>query len=272
MANLSRMMKKAASSIIPLANRSPHRNYTSTIFTTPLKTSTTISSVTSSSNLFRTISIPIHHHFSALAKKRYDSDDNLLRVIESEIDDAVEEALDLEVAEAPREFPFKIVDNAGEGIITLTRDYQGEEIEVTVLKPDLSGDYEEDQEEGQDDQEVDQNNEEKEEESGSGCVDLVVSVKKKIGPTLEFLVMVEADEITINNLAYKNPNVSDEAIAYEGPEFKSLDEDLQKACHTYLEVRGINSSIANFLFDYMVNKEHKEYTAWLKNLKNFVAN
>ncbi|KAI3965363.1 hypothetical protein MKX01_042844 [Papaver californicum] len=231
MATLSRMMKKVASSIIPLANRSPHRNYTSTIFTTPLKTSTTISSVTSSSNLFRTISIPIHHHFSALAKKRYDFDDNLLRVIESKIDDVVEEALDLEIAEAPKEFTFKIVDNAGEGIITLTRDYQGEEIQVTVLKPDLS-----------DDQEVDQNNEEKEEESG-WCVDLVVSVKKKIGPTLEFLVMVEADGITIDNLDYKNPNVSDEAIAYEGPEFK-----------------GINSSTANFLFDYMVNKEHKEYT------------
>ncbi|KAI3992271.1 hypothetical protein MKX01_029992 [Papaver californicum] len=271
MATLSRMMKKAASSVIPLANRSPHhRNYTSSVFTSPLKTSTTISSVTcSSNNLFRTTSIPTHHHFSALAKKRYDSDDTLLRVIDSEIDDAVEEALDLEVAEAPREFPFKIVYNAGEETVTLTRDYQGEKIKVTVYKPDLSGDYEEDQEE---DQEVDQNDEEKEEESGSGCIDLVVSVAKKNEPTLEFNVEIEADGVTINNLAYKNPNVSDEAIAYEGPEFSSLDEDLQKAFHTYLEVRGINSSIANFLFDYMVNKEHKEYTAWLKNLKNFVAN
>ncbi|RZC86606.1 hypothetical protein C5167_029959 [Papaver somniferum] len=140
------------------------------------------------------------------------------------------------VGEAPSDFPFKIVNNDGAETITLTRNYQGEEIKVTVFKPDLSGDYEEGDEEDQDDQEANQ-----------------------------------GDEITINNLAVKNPNVSDEDIAYEGPEFSSLDAELQEAFHTYLEVRGIKPN-ANFLHDYMVKKEHKEYTAWLKNLKNFIAN
>ncbi|KAI3840407.1 hypothetical protein MKX03_037819 [Papaver bracteatum] len=272
MATLSRMMKKAASSVIPLANRTPCRNYTSAIFTTPLKTSTAIRTVTSSSNLFRTTSIPTNHHFSALAKKKPDSDDTLLRVIDSEIVDAEEEAGDFEVGEAPSEFAFKIVDNEGAETITLTRNYQGEEIKVTVFKPDLSGDYEDGEEEDQDNQEANQGGEEVEEEAGSQPVDMVVTVTKKTGPTLEFDVMVETDEITINNLAVKNPNVSDEDIAYEGPEFSSLDEDLQEAFHTYLEVRGIKPSIANFLHDYMVKKEHKEYTAWLKNVKDFIAN
>ncbi|XP_026455127.1 uncharacterized protein At2g39795, mitochondrial-like [Papaver somniferum] len=275
MATLSRMMNKAASSVIPLATRTPCRNYTSAIFTTPLKTSTAIKTVTDNSNLFRTTSIPTHRQFSALAKKKPDFDDTLLRVIDSEIVDAEEEAGDFEVTlivgEAPSEFPFKIVDNDGAETITLTRNYQGEEIKVTVFKHDLSGDYEEGDEEDQDDQEANQGGEEVEEEAGSQPVDMVVTVTKKTGPTLEFDVMVEEDEITINNLAVKNPNVSDEDIAYEGPEF-SLDAELQEAFHTYLEVRGIKPSIANFLHDYMVKKEHKEYTAWLKNLKNFIAN
>ncbi|XP_026417312.1 uncharacterized protein At2g39795, mitochondrial-like [Papaver somniferum] len=272
MATLSRMMNKAASSVIPLATRTPCRNYTSAIFTTPLKTSTAIKTVTGNSNLFRTTSIPTHRQFSALAKKKPDFDDTLLRVIDSEIVDAEEEAGDFEVGEAPSEFPFKIVDNDGAETITLTRNYQGEEIKVTVFKHDLSGDYEEGDEEDQDDQEANQGGEEVEEEAGSHPVNMVVTVTKKIGPTLEFDVMVEADEITINNLAVKNPNVSDEDIAYEGPKFSSLDAELQEAFHTYLEVRWIKPSIANFLHDYMVKKEHKEYTAWLKNLKNFIAN
>ncbi|KAI3966382.1 hypothetical protein MKW92_046911 [Papaver armeniacum] len=249
MATLSRMMKKAASSVIPLANRTPCRNYTSAIFTTPLKASTAIRTVTSSSNLFRTTSFPTNRHFSALAKKKPDSDDTLLRAIESEINDAEEEAGDFKVGEAPSKFPFKIVDNDGAETITLTRNYQD-----------------------QDDQEANQGGEEDEEEGGSHPVDMVVTVTKKTGPTLEFDVMVEADEITINNLAVKNPNFLDEDIAYEGPEFSSLDADLQEAFHTYLEVRGIKPSIANFLHDYMVKKEHKEYTAWLKNVKDFISN
>ncbi|KAI3966378.1 hypothetical protein MKW92_046907, partial [Papaver armeniacum] len=93
---LSRMMKKATSStVFPLANITPHRKYTSAIFTTtPLKTSTTISTSKSTIKLFgkviRTTSIPSHRHFSALAKKRYDSDDSLLSVIESVVDAAEE--------------------------------------------------------------------------------------------------------------------------------------------------------------------------------------
>ncbi|PWA97494.1 hypothetical protein CTI12_AA028640 [Artemisia annua] len=41
-----------------------------------------------------------------------------------------------------------------------------------------------------------------------------------------------------------------------------LDENLQKAFHKYLEIRGIKPSATNFL--------NKEYTNWLKNLKKFV--
>lgn len=60
-------------------------------------------------------------------------------------------------------------------------------------------------------------------------------------------------------------------LIYFSPLFLSdLDENLQKAFHKYLEVRGIKPSITNFLHEYMIAKDSKEYMNWLKNLKNFV--
>jgi complement component 1 Q subcomponent-binding protein len=49
-----------------------------------------------------------------------------------------------------------------------------------------------------------------------------------------------------------------------------LDENLQNAFLKYLEIRGIKPSVTNVLFDYMANKDTKEYLLWLKNVKNFV--
>lgn len=53
---------------------------------------------------------------------------------------------------------------------------------------------------------------------------------------------------------------------------RDLDEELQKGFYKYLEVRGIKSSLANSLQQYMVNKDDREYLRWLKNMKEFVAN
>ncbi|XP_026413500.1 uncharacterized protein LOC113309294 [Papaver somniferum] len=123
---LSRMMKKAACSVIlPLASRrTPRRNDTPAILFR---------------QVFRTTSIPTHHHhqFSALAEKKSNSDDTFLRVIESEINDSAEH----EVAELPRDFPFRIEDTSEEGIkLLLTREYEDEMIEVGVRRG-LSADY-----------------------------------------------------------------------------------------------------------------------------------
>ena len=49
-----------------------------------------------------------------------------------------------------------------------------------------------------------------------------------------------------------------------------LDENLQKAFHKYLEIRGIKPSTTNYLHEYMINKDSREYLRWLKNLKEFV--
>ena len=49
-----------------------------------------------------------------------------------------------------------------------------------------------------------------------------------------------------------------------------LDENLHKGFNKYLEVRGITPSLSYYLCEYMINKESKEYTNWLKNVKEIV--
>ncbi|RZC76689.1 hypothetical protein C5167_000834, partial [Papaver somniferum] len=154
--------------------------------------------------------IPTHHHFSAQANKKSNSDDALLSLIESVID---WEERYYKVGEAPREFPFKIKDNAGEEFITLTRDYQGEVIGASACWPKDPKCY----------------------------FHLCVSVMKKSGPTLVFDARAdETDEISIDSITVENPNASNDYIT-----FSDLDEKLQDAFHTYLDVRGFNPAITN---------------------------
>lgn len=49
-----------------------------------------------------------------------------------------------------------------------------------------------------------------------------------------------------------------------------LDENLQKAFHRYLEMRGIKPSTINFLHEYMINKNCREELLWMKKLKKFI--
>ncbi|KAK9127226.1 hypothetical protein Syun_016023 [Stephania yunnanensis] len=105
---------------------------------------------------------------------------------------------------------------------------------------------------------------------GNSSIPLVVSVVKGNGQFLEFGVTAYTDEIAIESLSVKDSNVSQDDIPYEGPDFGSLDENLQRAFHKYLEIKGIKPSTTNVLHEYMINKDSKEYLVWLKNLKKFI--
>ena len=60
------------------------------------------------------------------------------------------------------------------------------------------------------------------------------------------------------------------ARAYTGPPFANLDEDLQVLFEKFLDERGINTTMALFVPEYIDYKEQKEYLNWLKNVKKFV--
>lgn len=187
------------------------------------------------------------------------SDKKLLEIIQSEVDVVAQSEDFGKVVDAPSNFPFTIQDNIGESTVTLSREYQGETITVEVSMPNLiTG------EEGEED------DEENDEEGGNASsIPLLVTVAKKNGPALEFDVTAFPDEIRINALSLKSPETEDQ-LAYEGPEFLDLDENLQKAFLKYLEIRGIKPSATNFLHEYMIEKDAREYVRWLKDVKKFV--
>ncbi|KAI3840399.1 hypothetical protein MKX03_037811 [Papaver bracteatum] len=251
MATLSRMMKKDASSLIPLANRtSHHKNYSYSIFTTPLKNC--ISSSSRSGNLCRQIFPRLN--FSSQYQRRSFADENLLGCLDDEIGYALESD-DHQVVEAPGGFHFNIEDNPGEQTITLTREYQGEVIKVIVHMNNIfTGE----------DGEVDHDDDDQAEGG-------VSSPQSSVPLVVTFSVMAYPDEISIDSMPVKQPNASEELIPYEGPDFMELDENLQKAFHKYLEIRGIKPKTTNFLHEYMVNKDSREYLNWLKDLNDLVS-
>jgi complement component 1 Q subcomponent-binding protein len=50
---------------------------------------------------------------------------------------------------------------------------------------------------------------------------------------------------------------------YAGPQFGNLDEDLQVLLERYLDERGVDTVLANFIPDYIDFKEQREYVRWL---------
>lgn len=57
---------------------------------------------------------------------------------------------------------------------------------------------------------------------------------------------------------------------YQGPRFSDLDESLQVAFEEYLDERGINEELAEFIISYSEVKEEKEYRNWLGEVNNFL--
>ncbi|CAL1387414.1 unnamed protein product [Linum trigynum] len=198
---------------------------------------------------------------TAVVSKKPAAAESLLRIVEDEIKAAQETDDHDRVEDVPEGFPFKIEDNLGQQTLILTRQYDGEHMKVEVHMPDLVTGEENDVRDDDDDDT---------ERPTQSSLPLVVTVTKKSGISLEFSCVAFADEIAIDSLSVKKPEKDSEEMAYEGPNFHDLDENLKNAFHKYLEIRGIKPSTTNFLHEYMINKDSKEYLGWLNELKKFV--
>ncbi|RLM55716.1 hypothetical protein C2845_PM10G09130 [Panicum miliaceum] len=213
---------------------------------------------------------------SPASSSKESADENLRRVIESEIEcvvqseeslaDKVQDLVSCHVIfvshiELPHDFPFEVIDNPGDQSITLKREFAGETIKAAVY---TNFDTEEDlnEDDGSDN----------DEESFKPAIQMVVTVEKTEGPILEFDCNFNDDELAIESLRVLNRDNLDAENVYEGPPFSDLDESLQKALHRYLEARGIKHSLHDWLYEYMMRKDEKEYVVWLKNMKEFIGN
>ncbi|KAL9226630.1 hypothetical protein vseg_002419 [Gypsophila vaccaria] len=211
-----------------------------------------------------TVAAVSRRFFSATSAASNDGasyDKKLLEVVQSEIEVVALNDDHGKTVAVPEDFPFRIEDNPGEQTVTLSREYDGETITVEVSVPNLVT--------GEEDEGGDEDDDE--EQPTDSSVPLLVTIIKKDGnsPYLEFDCTAFPDEVRINGLSLKNPETEDQ-LAYEGPDFLDLDENLQKAFHKYLEIRGIKPITTNFLHEYMIEKDNKEYVKWLKDVKKFI--
>ncbi|CAJ1801030.1 unnamed protein product [Sphenostylis stenocarpa] len=239
------MLRRASSSMLPqLARRA-----------TSSSSSRTFKNVLSVLHREATITVVPSLRFANAFATKTGADNSLVQVLQSEIQCALEDDHQHQV-DIPNDFPFEIEDKPGERTIQLKRQFGDETIKVHVDIPNVAPEDEDDE------------NDEKNESESS--IPLVVSVFKGNGVSLEFGLTAFPDEISIDSLSIKQSEESEDQLSYEGPEFIDLDENLQKAFHKYLEIRGIKPSTTNFLQEYMFAKDQKEYLMWLKNLKNFI--
>lgn len=199
------------------------------------------------------------------------ADENLKSVVNSEIESIEQSDYFKQMKmEIPEKFPFEIIDNPGDQSIILKREFMGETIKATVFSDfeETPEDYEDEEEED----EEEEGDEDDEEEGGRQSLSVVVTVQKGEGPFLEFICNFNEEGYVIDSLMMrKEGSQGVEENAYQGPEFADLDEGLQESLRRYLEVRGIRHSLYNFLTEYMMNKEEREYLGWLKNMKSFMS-
>lgn len=73
----------------------------------------------------------------------------------------------------------------------------------------------------------------------------------------------------LNEQILKNNEFVDK-FKYQGPRFSDLDESLQTSFESYLESKGIDEELADFIISYSEFKEEKEYRVWLKSLAGFL--
>ncbi|KAK8950369.1 hypothetical protein KSP40_PGU012236 [Platanthera guangdongensis] len=143
------------------------------------------------------------------ASSKVGSDENLLKVLQSEID-CVQEFKDPRELEVPEGFPFEIIDNPGDQTITLKREFAGENIQALVY---MSLDGEEDGGDSNKDDDTDQEN------SIQPSISLHVTIDKGDVPILEFGCNLNSEELEIESMARKSQDDSDVQGAYEGPNF-----------------------------------------------------
>ncbi|KAK9130482.1 hypothetical protein Sjap_010969 [Stephania japonica] len=99
---------------------------------------------------------------------------------------------------------------------------------------------------------------------------LIVDISKGENcDVLEFICSAWPDALEIQKVFMLRRDGTPGA-PYMGPEFKELDDELQKELQEYLEARGVNDELAEFLHAYMMNKDKTELINWMENVKCFV--
>ena len=165
---------------------------------------------------------------------------------------------------------FTITEKPFDTNVVLTSTYKNEDIRVTF----------------QIDKQPDPQMDDEENEEVAPYGQFSVSVTKKVdgqdAGTLTFDITTDNGELFIDGIIFcgdsKLANGEDidsdwrRSSLYPGPNFNALPEELQTMWYDYLELRGINGTLSEFVDSYQEYKENQEYLNWLKGTAAFISN
>lgn len=154
--------------------------------------------------------------------------------------------------------PFTLTSVPGDSTVTLKRTYNGEEIAVDAsvnmqegLIDDMEGEDEED------------------EESYTSEALFNVTVTKG-GQSLVFECVSDGTFVDIRHVALEAAEGTTSETTYTGPVFDELADPLRDAFAAYLEERGVNEDLGEFVRHALYDKEQREYIGWLEKVGGFV--
>lgn len=70
-------------------------------------------------------------------------------------------------------------------------------------------------------------------------------------------------------LSQKPEDVFNKETTYAGPQFSNLDENLQLALLQYLNAKGLDADLVEYIEDISTHLENQKYINWLDTLQNF---
>ncbi|WFD42757.1 Mitochondrial acidic protein mam33 [Malassezia psittaci] len=173
---------------------------------------------------------------------------------------------------------WHVEDKSGSDEIALTREFGNENIRVLFSIGEIDTT---DPSHELDQNENDQVSAAAEDEfEGSFPVRCAINVTKQNKGSLNIDAQAQDGQFMIENITfYKDDVLATELTSdadwqrrglYMGPQFETLDENVQAQFESYLAERGISTGLALFIPNYAELKEQREYCAWLENVKNFV--
>lgn len=225
--------------------------------------------------------LPLSRPFSvsASALNRAPSE-NILDVVNSElkIAEAVTNELTPKYGEFLNENGYEIVHNPNTVNVQLARTLKsGERVQIFFRIDDVAEvpPFPETAEEPQDEFE-----EQQLDQSFASVHILVLNPARNDGLLFELLLQSSEELFFVQNFLYK-PDVTSylkqvekgefsDLDAYQGPEMGNLDESLQLMVEDYLKVRGVNESLAEFIFEYSDIAEETCYRDWLKDVAKYL--
>lgn len=135
---------------------------------------------------------------------------------------------------------------------------------------EIEPDFDEEEEEEGEYEDNDGEEDTPENEANTG-INFEVKIVKPSGVVL-IAEGLASDELRINSIRFVPAGVDHENTdLYAGPDFSTLDDNVQAAFVDYFKDLHIDDDLSYFIISYSREKEQKEYFNWLKKLDEFTS-